>query len=106
MCMHYYILHLSLLVDKLIASCTEQGQYEDSIYFSHLKNKNILCLGMDKGGGDVINMIRLGNRKDGNTSEHSILISVVEKAAEDHNVLKKTIYNKAAKHYCYLSYPP
>ena len=52
---------------------------------------------MDKGGGDVINMIRLGNRKDGNTAEHSIPISVVEKAAEDYNVLKKTIYNKAAK---------
>ena len=102
MCLHYWIEHVPLLVDKLTASCIEQCRYEDSIDFSYMENKNILCLGMDKGGGDVINMIRLGNRKDGNTAEHSIPISVVEKAAEDHNVLKKTIYNKAAKNYCYL----
>ena len=56
---------------------------------------------MDKGGCDVSNMIRLGNKKDGNTAEHPIPISVVEAVAEDNNVLKKIIYNKAEK-YCYL----
>ena len=53
---------------------------------------------MDRGGGDVINMLRIGNRRDGNTAEHSIPISVVEKATEDYDVLKKTVYNKEAKH--------
>ena len=42
-------------------------------------------------------MIRLGSRKDGNTEAYSIPISVVEPAAEYHNVLKKTINNNTAK---------
>ena len=63
MCIHYWIAQLPLLVDKLTASCIEQCRYEDSIDFSYIKNRNILCLGMDKGRGDMINMIQLGNRK-------------------------------------------
>ena len=59
MCIHYWITQLPLLVDKLTASYIEQCQYEDSINFSNMENKNILCLSMDKGGGDVINTIRL-----------------------------------------------
>ena len=74
MCIHYWIAQLPLLVDTLTASCIEQGQYKDLFDFSYIENKKILCLGMDKGGGDVINMIWLGNRKDGITAEHSILI--------------------------------
>ena len=58
MYIHNWIAQLPLLVDKLKASsCIEQCRYEDSINFSYLENKNIVCLGMDKGGGDVINMI-------------------------------------------------
>ena len=48
MCVHYWIKQLPLLVDKLTASCIEQCRYEDSIDFSHIKHKNIICLGMDK----------------------------------------------------------
>ena len=39
MCIHYWIQHLPLLVDKLTASCIEQCQYEDSIDFSYLEQK-------------------------------------------------------------------
>ena len=41
--------------------------------------------------------MRLINRECGNTAQHSIPIPVVEKGAEDYDVLKKTIYNKTAK---------
>ena len=41
--------------------------------------------------------MRLINRECGNTAQHSIPISVVEKGAEDYDVLKRTIYNKTAK---------
>ena len=81
----------------MTASCIEQKKFENSIDFSHLKNKIIVCIGVDRGGGDVINMLRIGNRTDGNTAEHSIPISVVEKATEDYDVLKKTVYNKQAQ---------
>ena len=97
MCVHYWIPQIPLLVEKLTASCIEQKKFENSIDFSHLKNKIIVCIGVDRGGGDVINMLRIGNRKDGNTAEHSIPISVVEKATEDYDVLKKTVYNKQAQ---------
>ena len=62
-----------------MASCIEQKQFEDSFDFSHLKNKTIFLIGMDRGGGDVINMLRIGNRTDGNTAKHLIPILVVEK---------------------------
>ena len=44
MCIHYWISHVPLLVDKLTASCIEQGQYEDSIDFSYLVKKILFVL--------------------------------------------------------------
>ena len=97
MCLHYWIPHIPLLVDKLVASCIEKGKFKDPFSFSHLHDKIVLAVGCDRGGGDLINLMRLTNRECGNTAQHSIPISVVEKGAEDYNVLKKTVYNKSAR---------
>ena len=52
------------------------------------------------GGGDVIDLTRLFNRIADNCAQDSILMSVAEKATEDHNILAKTIYNKRVRsHY-------
>ena len=91
--MPYWISQIPLLVDKLISSCIEQGISEDSFLFSHLPNKIIIAVGCDRGGGDLINLMWLINRICGNITQHSIPISVVDKGAEDYDVLKKTIYN-------------
>jgi hypothetical protein len=38
-CLHYFIRKIPLLVEKLVASCMLQDQYEDSILFSSLINR-------------------------------------------------------------------
>jgi hypothetical protein len=97
MCVHNWIKTIPLLVEKLVAKCIAQGRYEDSILFSKLVNKILLGIGADRGGGDLINLIRLLNRMDGNCAKYSIPLAVVEKAAEEYAVLAKTLYNKRGK---------
>ena len=97
MCTHNWIRTIPLLVEKLVATCIAQGKYEESILFSKLLNKILLGIGADRGGGDLINLIRLLNRMDGNCAKYSIPLAVVEKAAEDYAVLAKTLYNRRAK---------
>ena len=96
-CLHYFIKNIPLLVEKLVASCISQDKFEDSILFSRLISKIVLGIGGDRGGGDLSNLLRLMNRKDGNCARYSIPISVVEKAGEDYDVLKTTILNKRAR---------
>ena len=96
-CLHYFIRKISLLVEKLVASCMLQAQYEDSILFSSLTSKIIFAIGGDRGGGDLSNLLCLLNQVDGNCARYSIPKSVVEKAAEDYDVLKKTVLNKRAR---------
>ena len=79
MCLHYWIPQIPLLVDKLIASRIEQGKFEDSFLFSHLPNKIVICVGCDRYGGDLIDLMQLINRICGNTAQHLVPISVVEK---------------------------
>ena len=43
-CIHYWIPHVPLLVEKLTASCIEQCQYEGSIDFSYLEEKTLFVL--------------------------------------------------------------
>jgi hypothetical protein len=97
MCTHNWIRTIPLLAEKLVATCIAQGKYEESILISNLFNKILLGIGADRGGGDLINLIHLLNRMDGNCAKYSIPLAVVEKAAEDYTVLAKTLYNKRAK---------
>ena len=97
MCVHSWIRTIPLLIEKLVATCIIEGKYEESITISKLVNKILLGMGADRGGGDLINLIRLLNRKDGNCSRYSIPLAVVEKAAEEYDVLAKTLYNNRAK---------
>ena len=96
-CMHYWIKQIPLLIEKLVAICEAQGKFETSIEFSRLINKIYFGIGSDRGGGDVIDLIRLINRIAGNCARYSIPMSVVEKATEDYDVLAKTIYNKRTR---------
>ena len=43
-CMHYWILQIPLLIEKVVASCESQCKFEDSVEFSRLINKSILVL--------------------------------------------------------------
>jgi hypothetical protein len=97
MCVHSWIRTMPLLVEKLVATCIRQGKYEESISISSLVNKILLGTGADRGGGDLINLIRLLNRIDGNCSRYSIPLAVVEKAAEEYDVLAKTLYNNRGR---------
>ena len=97
MCLHYWIQQIPLSVEKLVSSCIKQGKFKDLFLFSHLLNKLIIGVGCNRSGGNLIILMRLINRICGNTAQHSIPISVVEKGVEHYKVLKKTIYNKNAK---------
>jgi hypothetical protein len=97
MCIHSWIRTIPLLTEKLVADCIEQDKYEDSILFSSLSKKVVLGTGSDRGGGDLTNLIRLLNRMNGNCAGHSIPLANVEKAAEEYDVLAKTLYNTKAR---------
>lgn len=78
-------------------SSMKQDKYKDSFMFSTLVNKIFIGVGADRGGGDVINTLCLLNQIDGNCAQYSIPIEVVERTAEDCDVLKKTIYKESAR---------
>ena len=80
----------------MVSSCVEQGKFEHSFSFSHLCNKIIIGVGCDRDGRALIELMRFIIRICGNSAQHSIPTSVVEKGAKGYDVLKKTIYNKSA----------
>jgi hypothetical protein len=82
------------LIERLACSSIVAGKQQPSIDFSSFEDVQIFYNNIDRGGGDLINMLRNGNREDGNTAEHCIPISVVEGASEDHANLKKTVLSK------------
>ncbi|OEU21441.1 hypothetical protein FRACYDRAFT_235067 [Fragilariopsis cylindrus CCMP1102] len=96
-CIYYYIPNVPLLIERLVAGCLLEGEYEDSIDISFLKGKIIIRFGCDRGGGDLIMAISLANRRRGNSGRYSIPIGVVERATEIYSNLKKTVYSEARK---------
>jgi hypothetical protein len=93
-CVFYWIKNVCLLIERLICSSIVAGKQQPSFKFSSFKDVHIIYDNIDRGGGDLIHMLRNGNREDGNTSEYCIPISVVESASEDHANLKKTVLSK------------
>lgn len=96
-CVYYYIENVPLLIERLVATCVLERQCEDSFDFSNFIDKIIMRFGADRGGGDIIMMISLANRKEGNTGLFSIPIRVVERATETYTNLEKTIYSAKSK---------
>jgi hypothetical protein len=93
-CVFYWIENIPLLIERLVCSSIVAGKQQPSIEFSSFKDHHIIYDNIDRGGGDLIHMLRNGNREDGNTAEYCIPISVVEGASEDHANLKKTVLSK------------
>jgi hypothetical protein len=89
-----WIDNVPLLIERLVCSSIVAGKQQPSIEFSSFEDHHTICDNIDRGGGDLICMLRNGNREDGNTAEHCIPISVVEGASEDHANLKKTVLSK------------
>ena len=88
---------MPFLEEKLTASCIEQGKFDESSTFSSLINKLIISVGGDKGGNDLSMQFCVVNWKKGNYACYCIPISVVEKATEDYDNIKKTILNEQVR---------
>jgi hypothetical protein len=91
-CVFYYIPNVPLLLENFIRESIVNNNQEDSIEFSNYENKHVFIEGADRGGGDLMMMLRYANRKKGNNGRHSVPIGVAEGAAEDYANLQKTIY--------------
>ena len=93
MVLHYFIDQVILVFERLVKAAIVSGTFQESLEVTKLCNKILVCIGCDRGGGDLILQMRIANRLDGNCSLYCIPISVVKKADESHRNLRKTIYN-------------
>ena len=91
--LHYFIDQVILVFEKLVKSAIVAGSFQDSFEVTKLCNKIFVCIGCDRGGGDLILQMRIANRLNGNCSLYCVPISVVKKGDESHSNLRKTIYN-------------
>jgi hypothetical protein len=90
-CMFYWIANKSLIVEWMIKSIYLEEKQMDSSTISNFENSQILVVGDDRGGGDLISITRHGNFKGGNTGYHSTPLGVVEDAAKTRENLEKTV---------------
>ena len=91
--LHYFIDQVILVFEKLVKSAIVAGSFQDSFEVTKLCNKIFVCIGCDRGGGDLILQMRIANRLNGNCSLYCVPIPVVKKGDESHSNLRKTIYN-------------
>lgn len=89
----YYIKNQPLLVERLLASSMMDGTYQKSEEFCNIVNSEIFLRGIDKGFEDISDLIRLVNRKDGNSGLYCIPICTVEDADETYENLAKTSFS-------------
>ena len=97
MVLHYFIDQVILVFERLVKAAIVSGTFQESFEVTKLVNKILVCIGCDRGGGDLILQMRIANRMDGNCSLYCIPISVVKKVDESHGNLRKTIYNDAMR---------
>ena len=97
MVLHYFIDQVILIFERLVKAAIVSGTFQESFEVTKLVNKILVCIGCDRGGGDLILQMRFANRLNGNCSPYCIPISVVKKADKSHGNLRKTIYNDAMR---------
>ena len=97
MVLHYFIDQVILVFERLGKAAIVSRTFQESFEVTKLVNKILVCIGCDRGGGDLILQMRIANRLDGNCSFYCIPISVVKKADKSHGNLRKTIYNVAMR---------
>ena len=84
-----------LLCEKLVVSAYCDEKYQDSFDFSNFVDTILFYRGIDRGGGDNVELLRLGNRIDGNSGRYCVPISNLEGGGETYNNLKKTCFHKS-----------
>ena len=80
-CVFYFLKYIPLLCEMLITSSLTEGKMEDSMSFSHFRDTIIFGRGVDRGGSDVIALLRLAGK-------YCIPTSVLEEGSEDYENLK------------------
>jgi hypothetical protein len=82
------------VLQRLIDGCFVSGNYEDSEFGSKVKYAIVPVFGCDKGGNDTVMMLRVANRKDGNTKNCSQPLAAYEEGAENYWNLSKQFITK------------
>ena len=87
------------LIEVLVGGAIRLNMQEDSIAFSNHINKHVFATGADRGGNDLIDMVRYVNRNSGNSGDYSVPLTVAEGAAETNDNLFKSIYRKPQRNF-------
>jgi hypothetical protein len=94
-CEFYYILKIALLVELMVSCSKTDESFEPSSEISSLDKTHIFFRGIDRGGDDLIDMLRYGNPHDGNSGEYCIPTSVLKNGLEKYKNLVVTTFDKA-----------
>lgn len=81
------------LIEMLNISAHADGKYAASNKWSNLDGVLLLYRGTDRGGGDNQDVLRLGNREDGNSGRYCVTVSSLEGGAETYNNMKQTCFH-------------
>ena len=93
-CVFWYIPQVPLLCERLLTSAHCDGKYEESERYSNLEDYVLYYRGVDRGGGDNIELIRLGNRIDGNSGMYCVPVSNLEGGGETYSNMQLTCFHK------------
>ena len=94
MCIFYYIKQIPFLLESLVVASFRDGTFQEAFSFSNFENTILFFRGTDRGGGDTIDMTRLGNRENGNHGRYSVPVAVLEEGSESYDNLKNTCFSE------------
>ena len=89
-CVFSWISQIPLLLERMVASAYYDGSYLDSNEYSNYEDRELIARGIDRGGGDTQDIVRILGRRDGNAGHYCVPISVLEEGAETYENLRKT----------------
>jgi hypothetical protein len=93
-CVVYTIKNMVRLIEIMVRGAILLNVQEDLIAFSNHLNKHVFSSGADRGGNDLIDMVRYVNRTGGNSGDYTVPLTVAEDAAETNDNLFKSIYRE------------
>ena len=92
-CLFVYSADPCLIAEALTQASIASNTFEESCVFCKLRKRIIFVMGSDRGDGAYSKLIRLANRKGGNTAEHCQIMAHYDRGAECYQNISATVAN-------------
>ena len=92
-CLFIYSADPCLIAESITQAAISSNTFEESFTFCKLRKRVVFIMGSDRGDGAYSKLIRLANRKEGNTARHCQIMAHYDRGAECYENIKTTVAN-------------